>query len=131
VQKLASAAKISFTKQSLLQDHNRLLYRINSEAKVRRPTRSLVIGTAKVMEWEDLERARAERTSKDKAAADKGKGKRGRKRKLFAREADGDVEEVRRAKSFWGIAKAPSALVPWYASQKRAAGPSFFTQLSF
>jgi hypothetical protein len=58
VQKLASAAKISFAKQSLLQDHNRLLYKINSEAKVRRSTRSLVIGTAKVIEWEDLERAR-------------------------------------------------------------------------
>jgi hypothetical protein len=32
VQKLASAAKISFAKQSLLQDHNRLLYNINNEA---------------------------------------------------------------------------------------------------
>jgi len=36
VQKLASAAKISFAKQSLLQNHNRLLYTINNEAKVQR-----------------------------------------------------------------------------------------------
>jgi hypothetical protein len=93
VQKLASAAKISFIKQSLLQDHNRLLYRINSEAKVRRSTRSLVIGTAKVIEYEDLVKARAERTAKDKVTADKGKGKRSRKRKVSAREADGDVED--------------------------------------
>jgi hypothetical protein len=93
VQKLASAAKISFAKQSLLQDHNRLLYKINSEAKVRRSTRSLVIGTAKVIEWEDLERARTERAAKDKAAAEKGKGKRGRKRKVSARGADSDVED--------------------------------------
>jgi hypothetical protein len=93
VQKLASAAKISFAKQSLLQDHNRLLYRINSEAKVRRSTRSLVIGTAKVIEYEDLVKARAERTAKDEAAADKGKGRRGCKRKVSAREADGDVED--------------------------------------
>lgn len=35
VQKLASAAKISVAKQSLLQDHNRLLYNVNNEAKVR------------------------------------------------------------------------------------------------
>lgn len=35
VQKLASAAKISFAKQGLLQDHNRLLYKINNESKVR------------------------------------------------------------------------------------------------
>jgi hypothetical protein len=93
VQKLASAAKISFAKQSLLQDHNRLLYRINSEAKVRRSTRSLVIGTAKVIGWEDLERARTDRAVKDKAAVDKGKGKRGRKRKVSARGADSDVED--------------------------------------
>jgi hypothetical protein len=93
VRKLASAAKISFAKQSLLQDHNRLLYRINSEAKVRRSTRSLVLGTAKVIEYEDLVKARADRTAKDKAAANKGKGKRSRKRKVSAREADDDVED--------------------------------------
>ncbi|KAI2477470.1 DDE-domain-containing protein [Pyrenophora tritici-repentis] len=94
VQKLASAAKISFAKQSLLEDHNRLLYKINSEAKVRRSTRSLVIGTAKVMKWEDLERVRVERLAKDKAAVEKGKGKRGRKRKVSAQEADGVEGEV-------------------------------------
>jgi hypothetical protein len=51
---------------------------------VRRLTRLLVIGTAKVIEWEDLERARTDRVVKDKAAADKGKGKRGCKRKASA-----------------------------------------------
>lgn len=35
VQKLASAAQISFAKQGLLQDHNRLLAKINGEAKIR------------------------------------------------------------------------------------------------
>ncbi|KAJ5052501.1 hypothetical protein PSV09DRAFT_2353486 [Bipolaris maydis] len=92
VQKLASAAKISFARQSLLQDHNRLLYAINNEAKVRRSTRSLVIGKAKVMKWEDLDKARAARAARDKAAAEKGKGKRGRKRKVSAREADSNTE---------------------------------------
>jgi hypothetical protein len=60
--------RISFAKQSLLQDLNRLFYKINKEAKVRRSTRSLIIGTAKVMKWEDLERVRAERVAKDKDA---------------------------------------------------------------
>jgi hypothetical protein len=46
VQKLVSAAKISL-KQGLLQEHNRLLYTINSEAKVRRTTRSLVLQDGK------------------------------------------------------------------------------------
>jgi uncharacterized protein YfkK (UPF0435 family) len=63
VQKLASAAKISFAKQGLLQEHNRLLYNINNEAKVRRSTRSLVIGKAKVMSYEDLDIARAARAA--------------------------------------------------------------------
>jgi hypothetical protein len=93
VQKLASVAKISFAKQSLLQDYNRLLYRNNSEAKVRRSTRSLVIGTAKVMSYEDLVKARVERTAKGGAAAVKGKGKRGLKRKVSARDAGSDVED--------------------------------------
>jgi hypothetical protein len=90
VQKLASAAKISFAKEGLLQNHNRLLYNINKEAKVRRSTRSLVIGKAKVISYKDLDTARAAQAVKDKAAAEKGKGKRGRKP---AREAEGDIED--------------------------------------
>jgi hypothetical protein len=92
IEKLTSAAKISFAKQSLLQDHNRLLFKINSEAKVRRSTRSLVIGRAKVMSYEDLDKARVARAAKDKAAADKGTGKRGRKRKSAAQDAEEEAE---------------------------------------
>jgi hypothetical protein len=80
VQKLASAAQISFTQQGLLQEHNRLLAKINGEAKVRRATRSVVLGKAKVMSYEDLEEARAKRAAKEKAVAERGKAKRGRKR---------------------------------------------------
>ncbi|XP_014553202.1 hypothetical protein COCVIDRAFT_80242, partial [Bipolaris victoriae FI3] len=65
VQKLASAAHISFAQQGLLQDHNRLLAKINGEAKVRRATRSVVLGKAKVMSYEDLEEARAKRAAKE------------------------------------------------------------------
>ena len=79
VQKLASAAKISFAKQTLFQDQNRLLSKMNKEAKVRRSTRSVVLGKAKVMSYEDLEEARAKRAAKEKATA--GKVKRGPKRK--------------------------------------------------
>jgi hypothetical protein len=67
-------------------------YTINNEAKVRQSTRSLVIGTAKVIRWEDLENARAERVAKDKAAAERGQGKRGRKRKVSVEEADSSVK---------------------------------------
>jgi hypothetical protein len=93
VQKLASAAKISFAKEALLQSHNRLLYNFNREAMVRQSTRSLVIRNAKVISFEDLDTARAARTAKDKAAAEKDKRRRGRKRKVPAREAEGDIKD--------------------------------------
>jgi len=69
---------------NLLQDYNRLLHRINSEAKTRRSIRSLVIGTAKVMSYVDLDKARAARAAKDKAAADKSK--------VSTREVESEVE---------------------------------------
>jgi hypothetical protein len=80
VQKLASAGKVSFTKQALLQDQNRFLSKTNNEARARQSIRSEVLGKAKVMADEDLEEARAKCAAKEKATADKGKGKRGYKR---------------------------------------------------
>ena len=62
-----------------------MLIRMNNEAKVRRSTRSVVLGKAKVMSFEDIEVARAARAAKEVI---KGKGKRGRKRKSAALEAD-------------------------------------------
>jgi hypothetical protein len=61
------------------------LTRMNNEAKVRRSTKSIVVGTAKVMSFEDIEVARAARAAKEVI---KGKGKRGRKCKSAAVEAD-------------------------------------------
>ncbi|KAF1360962.1 hypothetical protein EJ07DRAFT_154345 [Lizonia empirigonia] len=82
VKKLASAAQISFAERALLQDQNRFLSNMNNEAKVRRSTKSQVLGKAKVMSYEDLEEARAKRKEKEKAAS--GKAARGRKRKAPA-----------------------------------------------
>jgi len=61
---------------------------INNEAKVRRLTKSLVLGKVKVISYKDLEEARAKRADKEAAKEAKGKGKRGRKRKSAALEAD-------------------------------------------
>jgi septum formation inhibitor MinC len=85
VQKLANAAQISFAKRALFYDQNQMLTRINNEAKVRQSTRSIVLGKAKVMSFEDIEVARTARATKEVI---KGKGKRGRKRKSAAIEAD-------------------------------------------
>jgi hypothetical protein len=92
VRKLADAAQISITERALLHDQNQTLIRMNNEAKARRSTRSVVLGKAKVMSFEDIEVARAARAAKEVA---KGKGKRGRKRKSAALETDGqDPESV-------------------------------------
>jgi hypothetical protein len=86
VEKLASAAQISFAERALLQDQNRFLFKVNSEAKVRRSTRSVVLGRAKVMSYTELEEARLKRAAKEKTTADK--KKRGRKRKNTVVEED-------------------------------------------
>jgi hypothetical protein len=82
VQKLANAAQLSFAERALLRDQNQFLTGINNEAEVRRSTKSVVLGKAKVMSFEDIEEARAKRAAKDDI-----KGKRGQKRKSAALEA--------------------------------------------
>ncbi|KAI0580555.1 hypothetical protein Alg215_05131 [Pyrenophora tritici-repentis] len=86
IQKLANAAQISFAERALLKDRNRFLFKINNEAKARRLTRSIVLGKAKVMSFEDLEEAKVRRAAKEEAAAKK--AHRSRKRKGPALEAD-------------------------------------------
>ena len=67
-----------------------MLVRMNNEAKVRRSTRSVVLGKAKVMSFEDIEVARAARAAKEVI---KGKGKCDRKRKSAALGAEGQDPE--------------------------------------
>ncbi|KAF2832723.1 hypothetical protein CC86DRAFT_401471 [Ophiobolus disseminans] len=57
IQKLASAAKVLFAAQALLKDCNQFLLKINRKAKACPLTKSLVLGKAKVMSFEDLEEA--------------------------------------------------------------------------
>jgi hypothetical protein len=78
LEKVINAAKTSFAEQALLRDRARFLFKTNSEAKVRRATKSIMLGKAKVMSFEDLEQARARRAAKDQAKAT---GTRKRKRK--------------------------------------------------
>jgi hypothetical protein len=79
-------------------------------------TQLLVIGTAKVIEYKDLVKACADRIAKNKAAADKGKRKRSRKRKVSAQEVDGDVEDVVREAD----AQEAGLLVPTLKDKKKA-----------
>jgi hypothetical protein len=93
LQKCTKAFKKSSAQAIIQEDRIKFLTTINNEAKVRRSTRSLVLGKAKVMSYEDLVEARAKRVVKDAARAAKGKGKRGRKRKSGTLEAEEDTAE--------------------------------------
>lgn len=114
VQKLASAAQISFAERALLQDQNRFLSRMNNEAKVRRSTKSVVLGKAKVMNYEDLSEARVKRAAKDKAS--EGKGKRGRKRKSPAPEPKTKVARMSEVSEPWRAPVARMVVEDWIAA---------------
>jgi hypothetical protein len=113
VQKLIRATSISFAERSLQRQHIHFLRKVNNEAKVRRSTKSLVLGKAKVMSYEDLEEARAKRAAKEAAKA-KGKGKRGRKRKSPAPETDAPEPKgkVARTSKAPEPARAPGQVAP-------------------
>ena len=103
LEKFAKAAQLSFAKAVLQQNHIRLLLAVNNEAKVRRSTKPVVLGTvkgsARVMSYAELEEARAKRAEQDAAKEAKGKGKRGRQRKDPATpEAVEDNTKVKRGR---------------------------------
>ena len=71
LQKLTNATQLSFAERALLREQNNFLNRVNSEAKTRRSTKTKVTGTARVMSFEDLERARIARAVKETEKAAK------------------------------------------------------------
>lgn len=88
-QKVTNAAHLFLAKNALLEDRNRFLSSVNDEGKVRRSTRSEILGRAKVMSYEDLEKARANRATKEAAKEAKRAdtvGKRGHDRKYKSSE---------------------------------------------
>ena len=142
LQKLTNATHLSFDERALLREHNRFLAEINNEAKPRRATKAIKLGTARVMSYEDLENARVERAAKEakkeaasearkareakkaKKAADAspeaeqhsaGKAKRGRKRKRST-EADMRLPEAKKDKTSQANAEPRESIsIPWQA----------------
>jgi hypothetical protein len=109
--KFVKAAQSSFAKGILQQNQIQFLMTINNEAKVRRSTKSVVLGKAKVMSYEDLKEARTKRAEKEAAKETKGKGKRGRKRKAAGPEAEAELTAK--------VARMSKALAPTRASVAR------------
>jgi len=50
-QKVKNAAQVFLAKNALLEDQNRFLTTVNNEGKVRRSTRSKILGGARVMSY--------------------------------------------------------------------------------
>ncbi|KXL46712.1 hypothetical protein M433DRAFT_542633 [Acidomyces richmondensis BFW] len=89
LQKLTNATHLSVPERALLRDHNQFLAKINNEAVICRATKAIKLRTARVMSYEDLERARAERAANDakrEAASEAGKARE-------AKEAGGAAQE--------------------------------------
>jgi hypothetical protein len=74
-----------FAQCALLNNQNQFLIRINNKVKVRRSTKSAVLGKTKVMSFDDIEMARAVRAAKEVI---KSEGKHSLKYKSIAIEAD-------------------------------------------
>ena len=68
IAKLAKAAQILYARCTLQEDRIRDLLKINDEAKPRRSTRALVLSTAKVISYEDLNAALAKRAEQEAKA---------------------------------------------------------------
>ena len=92
-QKVTTAAQTFLAKNALLEDRNQFLTKINDEGKVRRSTKSETLGNARVMSFEDLEKARAERVIKE---ATKEAKKAAKEAKEAAKEAKEGVKEVKK-----------------------------------
>jgi hypothetical protein len=96
-QKLLNTVQASIAECALLQDENQLLSKQNDEVKRRRTTKSIILGKAKVMSYEDIEMAKAKRAAKESAKDDNtAESKRGRKRKSTVSETV-KVKEARRS----------------------------------
>jgi len=97
LKKLLNAAQISFAERALLENDNQILVKQNDEAKRRRLTKSIVLGKAKVMSYEDLAEARAKRAAKEEASESKGRGGRKWKGPATQEAAAKKTKKVRRS----------------------------------
>jgi hypothetical protein len=64
LEKLNHAAELAMSERALLLDENRLLFEQNNEKTTRQPTRSRVVGHAKMMSYEDGLKAQRKRDAK-------------------------------------------------------------------
>jgi hypothetical protein len=97
LQKLSNAAEKAFAERSLLLDDNRLLFAQNNEKVSRKSARSTVVGTAKVMSYEDIVEAQTNRDAKAAGRIPKRKSAltAGQERGSRSQEVEKAEEEIR------------------------------------
>jgi hypothetical protein len=78
IQKLANAAENAFADRAILLDENLLLFEQNNEKTTRKSMRATVVGSARVMSYEDICEAQKQRDIKD-ATAEAGRGRRSKR----------------------------------------------------
>jgi hypothetical protein len=69
IQKVANAAENAFADRAILLDENMLLFEQNNEKTTRTSIKATVVGTAKVMSYEDIVEAQQKRDMKEEEAA--------------------------------------------------------------
>ena len=65
IQKIADAAENAFAERAILLDENLLLFQQNNEKTTRTSIKATIVGTAKVMSYEDIVEAQQKRDMKD------------------------------------------------------------------
>ncbi|KAH8743927.1 hypothetical protein BGZ57DRAFT_707836, partial [Hyaloscypha finlandica] len=68
IQKLANIAENAFTDRAILLDENLLLFEQNNEKATRKSIRATVVGSTRVMSYEDIIEAQKQRDIKEAAA---------------------------------------------------------------
>ena len=94
--KLAKAAQISYARCTLQEDRIRDLLKINDEAKPRRSIRALVLSTAKVISYEDLNAALAKRAEQEEKAVARQRKAADARAKKAKREEKGKVNKKKK-----------------------------------
>lgn len=123
VGKLAKAGQVSLARTALQEDHIRFLLKTNDEAKPRCSTRSIVLGTAKVMSYEDLAAARAKRAEQEQKSSARKKNLAEARAKRAEQEENGKVSKSRKRTSGWKRkVGSPRARDPSPWSEARRAG---------
>jgi hypothetical protein len=109
VQKLANAVENAFADRAILLDENLLLFEQNNQKAPRKVIKATVLGSARVLSYEDIAEAQKQRDIKE-TAAEATRGRRGSKRNLPAqilrkRSRGQELEEAEREINAMGMEK--------------------------